>query len=230
MTAGRGSVPAYQVLSDALRARIITGELKPGEKLPIEPDLSTQYGVSRSTVREALRVLASQNLITTTRGVAGGSFVAYPNPEQVAGYLEASLRLLAQAHSLTIGQIAEARDLLEVPAAGLAAQRRSEQQLQELKATLFDRRHTSLAEAIGYSKMFHSALVRATGSPIVEMLSRPVFEIVYDHVRDWEAPAGFWARIAGDHEAIFDAVEAQDPTSAREAIRDHLRKLRPACA
>jgi len=223
-------VPAYQVLSDALRARIITGELKPGEKLPVEPELSVQYGVSRSTVREALRVLASQNLIATTRGVAGGSFVAYPNPEQIAGYLEASLRLLSQAHSVTIGQLAEARDLLEVPAAGLAAQRRSEQQLLELKGTLFDRGQTDLADAIASSKMFHSALVRATGSPIVEMLSRPVFEIVYDHVRDWEAPAGFWARIAGDHEAIFDAVEAQDPTSAREAIRDHLRKLRPACA
>jgi DNA-binding FadR family transcriptional regulator len=223
-------VPAYQVLSDALRARIITGELKPGEKLPIEPDLSTQYGVSRSTVREALRVLASQNLITTTRGVAGGSFVAYPNPTQVAGYLEASLRLLAQAHSLTIGQIAEARDLLEVPAAGLAAQRRSEQDLQELKATLFDRGSTSYAETIAMSKMFHWALVRATGSPIVEMLSRPVFEIVYDHVQDWEAPDGFWSRVAGDHEAIFDAVEAQDPTSAREAISEHLRKMRPACA
>jgi len=53
---------------------------------------------------------------------------------------------------------------------------------------------------------------------------------VYDHVQDWEAPPGFWSRIAGDHEAIFDAVEAQDPTSAREAIREHLRKLRPACA
>ncbi|HEY3480196.1 MAG TPA: GntR family transcriptional regulator, partial [Streptomyces sp.] len=78
-------MPAYQLLSDALRARIITGELKPGEKLPVEPDLSTQYGVSRSTVREALRLLASQNLIITTRGVAGGSFVAYPKPQQVAG-------------------------------------------------------------------------------------------------------------------------------------------------
>ena len=223
-------MPAYQALSDALRARIITGELRPGEKLPIEPELSTQYGVSRSTVREALRVLASQNLITTTRGVAGGSFVAYPNPEQVAGYLEASLRLLSQAHGLTIGQLAEARDLLEVPAAGLAAQRRSEQQLQDLKATLYDRGQTSLADAMASSKRFHAALVRATGSPIVEMLSRPVFEVVFDHVREWEAPAGFWGRIAGDHEAIFAAVEAQDPTLAREAIRDHLRKLRPACA
>ena len=230
MAAGRGSVPAYQVLSDALRARIITGELRPGEKLPIEPELSAQYGVSRSTAREALRVLASQNLITTTRGVAGGSFVAYPNPEQVAGYLEASLRLLAQAHSLTIGQLAEARDLLEVPAAGLAAQRRSEENLQDLKAALFDRGQTSLDDAIASSKVFHAVLVRASGSPIVEMLSKPVFEVVYDHVREWEAPPGFWARIAGDHEAIFEAVEAQDPTSAREAFREHLRKLRPACA
>jgi len=230
VTAGRGSVPAYQVLSDALRARIITGELRPGEKLPIEPELSTQYGVSRSTVREALRVLASQNLITTMRGVAGGSFVAYPNPEQVAGYLEASLRLLAQADSLTIGQLAEARDLLEVPAAGLAAQRRSERHLQDLQATLFDRGQASFEDALASSKMFHAALVRATGSPIVEMLSKPVFEIVFDHVREWEAPAGFWARMAGDHEAIFDAVAAQDPFSAREATRDHLRKLRPACA
>jgi GntR family transcriptional repressor for pyruvate dehydrogenase complex len=230
VNAGRGSVPAYQLLSDALRARIITGELKPGEKLPIEPELSMQYGVSRSTVREALRVLASQNLITTTRGVAGGSFVAYPNPEQVAGYLKASLRLLSQAHNLTIGQLAEVRDLLEVPAAGLAAQRRSEQHLQDLKATLVDRGQTSFEDLIASSRMFHAVLVRATGSPIVEMLSKPVFEIVFDHVREWEAPAGFWARIAGDHEAIFDAVEAQDPTLACEVIRDHLRKVRPACA
>jgi DNA-binding FadR family transcriptional regulator len=223
-------VPAYQVLADALRDRIMTGELRPGEKLPIEPDLSAQYGVSRSTVREALRVLASQNLITTTRGVSGGSFVAYPNPEQIAGYLAASLRLLTQAENLTIGQLAEARDMLEVPAAGLAAQRRSDDQLQDLKATLFDRGQVSLAEAIESSKSFHAALVRATGSPLVEMLSRPVFEIVYDHVQGWPAPDGFWKRIAGDHEAIFDAVAAQDPVSAREAIRDHLRKLRPACA
>jgi GntR family transcriptional regulator, transcriptional repressor for pyruvate dehydrogenase complex len=230
VTAGRGARPAYQVLADALRTRIITGELKQGQRLPIEPDLSTQYGVSRSTVREALRVLASQNLITTHRGVAGGSFVAYPNPEQVSGYLEASLRLLTQSANLTIGQIAEARDMLEVPAAGLAAQRRSEEQLQDLKSALFDRTSTSLEQAIEASKSFHAALVRATGSPIVEMLSRPVFEVVYDHVQDWEAPAGFWARIAGDHEAIFEAVAAQDPNGAREAIRDHLRKLRPACA
>jgi GntR family transcriptional repressor for pyruvate dehydrogenase complex len=223
-------VPAYQVLADALRAQILTGELKAGRKLPIEPVLSAQYGVSRSTVREALRVLASQNLITTTRGVSGGSFIAYPNPEQISGYLEASLRLLAQADSLTIGQLAEARDMIEVPAAGLAARRRSPKQLQDLKATLFDRGQVSMEQAIETSKTFHTALVRATGSPLVEVLARPVFEVVYDHVQGWDAPEGFWLRIAGDHERIFDAIAAQDPAKAQDAIQDHLRKLRPACA
>lgn len=230
MKAGRGSVPAYQVLADALRARILTGELKPGARLPIEPDLSALYGVSRSTVREALRVLASQNLISTSRGVSGGSFVAYPNPEQIAGYLEASLRLLTQSDNLTIGQLAEARQMLEVPAAGLAARRRSEEQLQNLKMALFERGQVSLEQAIAASKSFHTALVRATGSPLVEVLTKPVFEVVYDHVQGWDAPPGFWPRIAGDHERIFNAIAAQDPVSAEDAVRDHLRKLRPACA
>lgn len=221
-------MPAYQVLADALRARIMTGELKPGEKLPIEPDLSAQYGVSRSTVREALRVLASQNLIATTRGVSGGSFVAYPNPEQISGYLEASLRLLAQADNLTIAQLAEARDLLEVPAAGLAAVRRSDGQLEELRGTLYDADDVTRAQAVTLNKAFHSVLMRSTGSPLVEVLIQPVFEVIYDHVVGYDAPRAFWATLDDDHDRIFAAIAARDAVTAQEATRDHLRKLRPA--
>jgi GntR family transcriptional regulator, transcriptional repressor for pyruvate dehydrogenase complex len=222
-------VPAYQVLADALRARILTGELKPGAKLPIEPELSNQYGVSRSTVREALRVLASQNLITTTRGVSGGSFVAYPNPAQISGYLEASLRLLSQADNLSIGELAEARDMLEVPAAGLAAVRRSDGQLEELRGTLFEPAETSPDRAMELNKLFHAVLMRSTGSQLVEVLIRPVFEVIYDHVVDFDAPPNFWSDMDGDHDAIFAAVAAKDPESAQAATREHLRKLRPAC-
>jgi GntR family transcriptional regulator, transcriptional repressor for pyruvate dehydrogenase complex len=222
-------VPAYQVLADALRARIMTGELTPGQKLPIEPELSAQYGVSRSTVREALRVLASQNLVTTTRGVSGGSFVAHPNAEQISGYLEASLRLLAQADNLTIGQVAEARDLLEVPAAGLAAVRRSDSQLEELRKTLFDAGSVTPTEAIELNKEFHSVLMRSTGSPLVEVLIQPVFEVIYDHVVGYDAPAQFWAQLNGDHDRIFDAIADRDAVRAQEETRVHLHKLRPAC-
>ena len=71
--------PAYQTLADDLRAQIVAGRLRPGERLPTEPQLCARFGLSRSTVREALRLLASQHLIVTTRGVTGGSFVAQPS-------------------------------------------------------------------------------------------------------------------------------------------------------
>ena len=71
-------VPAYQLLADSLRTQITSGRLRPGERLPTEPQLCVRSGVSRSTVREALRLLTSQHLIVTTRGVTGGSYVARP--------------------------------------------------------------------------------------------------------------------------------------------------------
>ncbi len=64
--------PAYAVLAEHLRNRILSGELQPGARLPGEAELTAEFGVGRSTIREALRSLASQNLITTTRGVTGG--------------------------------------------------------------------------------------------------------------------------------------------------------------
>ena len=223
-------MPAYQVLADALKARIMTGALKPGEKLPVEPDLSAQYGVSRSTVREALRVLASQNLVTTTRGVSGGSFVAYPNPEQIAGYLASSLRLLAQADNLSVDQLAEARDLLEVPVVGLAAQHRSDDQLTELRGTLFSVAEVTPDQAIRLHRSFHDVLLRSTGSPLMEVLVRPVFEVLYDHVAGYPPAADFWSSLERDHDAIFRAVEERDPVTAQEATRVHLRTLRLALA
>src|SRR5438876_352461 len=68
-------ISSYQALADGLRAQITSGKLRPGDRLPTEPQLCAQSGLSRSTVREALRLLTSQNLIVTTRGVTGGSFV-----------------------------------------------------------------------------------------------------------------------------------------------------------
>ena len=88
------AAPAYQELANRLRDQILAGTFTPGDRLPIEPELSALYGVSRSTVREALRVLSSQNLVTTVRGVTGGTFVIRPEPDQISSYLQASFSLL----------------------------------------------------------------------------------------------------------------------------------------
>src|SRR5438105_3541510 len=78
---------AFQQVADQLRELIVHGELGPGTRLPSEPELATQFLVSRSTIREALRMLSSQQLITTSRGVGGGSYITHPEPEAISRVL-----------------------------------------------------------------------------------------------------------------------------------------------
>jgi GntR family transcriptional regulator, transcriptional repressor for pyruvate dehydrogenase complex len=217
------------MLADALRVRILTRELLPGQKLPIEPELAEQYGVSRSTVREALRVLASQGLITTVRGVSGGSFVAHPTPQQMSDYLQASIGLFAYSEDLAVDSLLEARDMLEVPAAGLAALRRSADQLEDLRGTLGEPAGPEPHQIMAFARTFHETLLRAACSPIVEALTRPVFEVLYERMLSFTSPEPHWSRVKDDHRLIFEAVAAGNPEAARAEMQIHLEKLRPAC-
>src|SRR5438094_8326155 len=104
-----GRSPAYQQLADELREQITSGRLRPGERLPPEPELCVRTGVSRSTVREALRLLASQHLIVTTRGVTGGSFVAHPDAGQLADGLATGISLLTATAGVGLADLLELR-------------------------------------------------------------------------------------------------------------------------
>ena len=227
VTATRKAVPAYQVLAETLRERILSRELEPGQRLPVEPDLSAEYGVSRSTVREALRVLSTQNLVRTTRGVAGGSFVAYPRPDQISGYLEASLGMLARSNGLTLDALLEARELLEVPAAGLAATRRSGAELDQLRGTVLDPSTVDKQALLDRHRTFHEVLFRASGNPLVEVLARPLFMVLNERFLRERAPAAFWSQVHRDHQSIIAAVAAGDASAAQDATRAHLRNMRP---
>jgi len=217
------------MLADALRARILSRELLSGQRLPVEPELADEYDVSRSTVREALRVLASQGLITTSRGVSGGSFVAYPSPRQMSDYLETSLGLFAESVDLAVEDLLEARDMLEVPAAGLAAVRRSPGDLEKLRATLGEPAGTTPREIMDFARTFHEVMLRVTGNQILEALTRPVFEVLYERMLHFTPPEPTWSHVKGDHQLIFDAIEAGNPELARAEMKSHLEKLRPAC-
>ena len=78
---------AYEQVADQLRELIMTGELAPGERLPNEALLAREFGVSRATVREALRVLAAQNLLRTAKGAGGGSYVTIPTVDHISEFL-----------------------------------------------------------------------------------------------------------------------------------------------
>jgi GntR family transcriptional repressor for pyruvate dehydrogenase complex len=218
--------PAYEELADLLRAQILGGDLQPGDRLPVEPELSARFGVSRSTVREALRVLSSQNLVTTMRGVAGGTFVVHPNLDQISSHLEVGLGLLAVSADLSVEQLLEVRDLVEVPAAGLAAERATPAQLSAVRATLLDPRESDPAQMHECNHRFHVLLIEAAGNPLLSIVARPVFGVLTSRFVRGDATASFWESVLADHRAILNRVEAGDPAGARAAMHEHLSRLR----
>lgn len=219
--------PAYKQVADQLRSLVVGGELGPGERLPNESDLSSAFRVSRSTVREALRVLASQNLLTTSRGVGGGSFVAHPAPEQVREFLETSLGLLSGTGALSGEELLEARELLEVPAARLAAQRRSVADLESLQLALEGQRARADRDVRFESRArFHQALLGASGNRFLMITAQPLFTVIRGRFRREQEPQLFWKRVADDHARILERVEERDAEGAAEEMHLHLERLR----
>lgn len=222
MTGSTVRPPAYQQLADELRAEITSGRLQPGERLPPEPELCVQIGVSRSTVREALRLLASQHLIVTTRGVTGGSFVAHPDAEQLADGLSTGFALLTHSAAVGFADLLELRRALEVPAAGLAALHREESHLLELRSALFDPAIDDFDTMMAAHAVFHRVMAKATGNPLFELVGRPLYQVSYGEEVIGDLPEGYWVRIDADHRAILDGLTAGDAEGARRAAAAHL--------
>ncbi len=219
-------VPAYRVLADDLRAQITSGQLRPGDRLPTEPQLCRDSGVSRSTVREALRLLASQHLIVTTRGVAGGSFVAHPSAEQLSDTLATGVRLMQATAVVEPAQLLEVRSLLDVAAAGYAAQRHEVEHLDAIRSALFDPYTADVDEMCALHPVFHRALLAACANPVMELISAPLHAVV--NTRELVAGLGrdFWIRVDADHREILDSVTARDVAAAEAAAVKHLDHLR----
>jgi DNA-binding FadR family transcriptional regulator len=210
------------VLADELRADITSGRLQPGERLPPEPELCVKTGVSRSTVREALRLLASQHLIVTTRGVTGGSFVSHPDAEQLGEGLATGFTLLTASAGVGLADLLELRRALEVPAAGLAALRRDDEHLIELRGAYFDPSIDDFETMMAAHAAFHLAVAKATGNPLFELVGRPLYHATYGEDVTDNLPPGYWAQIDADHRQMVECIAARNAEAATRMAADHL--------
>jgi GntR family transcriptional regulator, transcriptional repressor for pyruvate dehydrogenase complex len=217
--------PAYQSLADGLRAQITSGRLRPGDRLPTEPQLCAQSGLSRSTVREALRLLTSQHLIVTTRGVTGGSFVAEPSPLKLAETLESGLGMLIANGNLQGAHLIEVRAMLEVPAAELAATLRTDAHLAELAAAQFDPAD-EVDHILQVIREFHTTMAAAAGNPLLLLICQALYASANERELTLEAPEGYLPRVDAEHREILAAVQAGDAPRAAAATRAHLEHLR----
>lgn len=219
--------PAYVQVAAQLQELIVRGDLTAGQRLPVEAELSTMFGVSRSTVREALRLLSSQHLVETRRGVHGGTFVAAPDTGLMGDFLETGLGLLSGADLVSVDQLIEACDLLEVPAARLAAVRRTPTQLEMIrKAATATERIEDPVERYEGSNGFHASILAACGNPLLNLVATPVFSVLRTRFQRSSVDATFWDRSARQHHEIYEAIERGDAEQAGILMRSHIDELR----
>jgi len=219
---------AHEQVSDQLRELIVAGELAPAQRLPSEAVLASDFGVSRATVREALRSLAAQNMIRSAKGAGGGTFVSRPSVDHVSEFLSASMALLSQSADVSLDEFLEARELLEVPAARLAARRGSETALAQLGHTIPEHpRELAVEQQFMHNRDFHFALVEASGNTLLRIAAQPVFSVLQTNLKRSQLGRKFHDTINHDHQRILDAVMAGDEDAAAEEMVAHLHFLRP---
>src|SRR5512134_4126784 len=216
-----GDTAAGALVVEHVRREIEAGRLGPGARLPPERELAQQMGVSRPSLRSGLRTLQAMGIIHARRGA--GTFIV-EGPPQLG---KAPLQFLAALHGFTLDQMYEARRMLEVGAAGLAAERATGEQLAAMAdeiagmfATL-DEPQTFLRHDLD----FHRAVAAGSGNPIVAAIIGTLTEIIWETGR--VNTEGFGLRDSAEtHRRIYEAIRSRNPERARREMSEHLEHAR----
>ena len=211
-----------------LREQILDGVLPQGTRLPNELVLAGEFGVSRATVREALRVLTAQDLIRTAKGAGGGSYVTVPSAAHVSESLRSGLGLMTSSADVTLEELLEVRELLEVPAARLAALRRSEEHVERLHAAIPGQPlRLDTEEQFVHNAGFHSTVIDASCNTLLSIAAEPVFAVLQTRLSRSQLGQKFHRSINDHHREIAAAIESAEERAAGELMYQHLEFLRP---
>lgn len=219
-----GYAPAYLRVSEAIRDRILSRDLKEGQALPTETELARQFEVNRSTVREALRKLESSGLLGRR---AGGKrlYVTRPTREAVGGGLSQAFTL----HQVRVVDVWEALQAVQPGIARAAAERRSEAALERLSAAAvrFASRRADREGAVDDVADFFNALGEASDNPVFVLLNEPLLRllkpslaVIIDSVPQARG------RIESAQRHIVAAVAARDAETAAAWMARHVRDFR----
>ncbi|GAB3119638.1 FadR/GntR family transcriptional regulator [Novispirillum itersonii] len=215
-----------QRVTETLRERIVSGQLKPGDKLPTELELNRELGVSRTVIREAVASLRADGLVQPKQGV--GVFVTAPPPRDAAREGEGFIQISPQKISDVIEAL-ELRTAVEVESAALAALRCSPAQEAEI-CSRFDAleaalQHGELSESEDFE--FHLSVARATNNPrFIEFLTylgnRTIPRSRLREEAGLPRNQALEEQLNQEHRAILEAILRHDPEAARTAMRQHL--------
>lgn len=215
----------YAVVVEGIQEMILSQELGPGDRLPVEPVLAQRFSVSRGSLREGVRALVAMGILETRQG--SGTTVTSLDPHLL---LQPLIFWASIQEGKSSRDLHTVRKALEVESAGSAALQRTDLDIQQLQAILDEAQpaieslnHTA---AMDLDLTFHLTLAKISGNPILvallDSLSRPSLR-----VRMWQSIhlSGRLQNTHNEHMAILKAVAAGDPTSARAAMQTHLMQV-----
>lgn len=218
-----------QTLADAVFAdlleKILAGELEPGAPLPSEPEIARSAEVSRLTVREALKTLQAQNIVTVRRGL--GTFVN--PPDQWTG-LEAILRAAARGTGAAeVGlKLLEVRRMVETGAAELAARHATAEHLTAMGTAISELEAAHDAgdlDAVTLADLaFHNAVFRASANPFIPALLGQLGHLLYATRRETSAFPEVQLHALQHHRLVLAAIATGSPEKARKAMDDHINQ------
>ncbi|MGZ4409625.1 MAG: FadR/GntR family transcriptional regulator [Gaiellaceae bacterium] len=207
-----------------IRRSLAERSMLPGDRIGTEQDLAAEYGVSRPTVREALRLLSSAHLIRSSRGPGGGVFVASTPSEGMSRTLSASIAALLETDDLSLRELMDARIHLEVPLAGLAAERATTETVLKLDAAIADARgHPPGSERFGLADAcFHRTIAVTAGNALLRTFMSWTLDVLQPSLLGLLGDALDGELILDQHGEILRAIRRGQSAAAERAMRRHL--------
>jgi GntR family transcriptional regulator, transcriptional repressor for pyruvate dehydrogenase complex len=216
--------PAYRKVAGAIGARILDRALREGERLPPETELARQFGVNRSTVREALRELESRGLVQRRPGSKLMSVSRPPHAAVAQGVSQALL-----LHDVTVRDLWEALSILEPPLARAAARARRAEDIADISAAAqaFGAAPADIEQAVRQTAQVFRSIGRATHNPVLGLAQEPLLQLLEPSLRVMidNVPQAR-ARIATAHRRLLEALEAHDEDGAHSWMARHIRDFR----
>ena len=207
-----------------IEKQIVSGRLKPGEKLPSEKELSDQAGVGRRAIRDALKILETKGLIEVRMG--SGAFVARNDFEHYLTSLSDNVKSYLTQAKAHLEEVVQFRCLIEGAAVERLAREQDSEKLDRLRSAV-----EKQAQALNDDNVrafnrahfnFHAVLVRSLGNSIVSMLHQQVLQLVKGRMRTVSRDSSVRERSVREHREICDAIAQGKPAQARKALDRHL--------
>ncbi|MCV0440445.1 MAG: FCD domain-containing protein [Hydrogenophaga sp.] len=212
-------VPAYRALAEAMTEQILDGRLEEGEQVPTESELCEMFGVNRSTVREAIRVLEEANLIR--REHARKLLISKPSHQEIGSQLERALLL----HEVTFDELWEAMHLLEPQMARLAAQQPQAALIERLTLNI-EATQEALSRGESLVRLdieFHGLIAQMCANRALNLAREPISRLFYPSFQRVMAKVPVAGqRLVGAHKAILDSLIRGDGAAAEMWMQKHI--------